>query len=283
MSAPRVGWHAASRVAAAPGGICHYVDVGPRDAPVVVLIHGIAVSSWAWRMNLDALGARYRVIAVCQKGHGWSERGRGGYDLEALSAFVLGALDKAGVARATFVGNSLGGAVVLHIAETRPERVERIVLVNAAALETQRPWPLLRTQVQALDPVYARFVGPTLLRLGLVAFAYKNLAIDSDYMAGFWTPLAHPGSLRTLTAVARRMPAGLHEVDRRLGEVRQPALIVWGARDRVLPVAGAFALARRLPQARVVLFERSGHCPHEEEPERFNRLLLDWLAATPGA
>ncbi|MCB9734559.1 MAG: alpha/beta fold hydrolase [Deltaproteobacteria bacterium] len=281
MSAPRVGWHAASRVVAVPGGYCHLIDVGPRDAPAVVLIHGIAVSSWAWRMNLDALAARHRVIAVCQKGHGWSERGRGGYDIASLAAFVLGALDKVGVARATFVGNSLGGAVSLQVAETRPERVARLVLVNAAALETQRPWPLLRTQVKALDPLYARFVGPTLLRAGLVALAYKNLEIDSHYMAGFWTPLGHPGSLKVLTAVARRLPEGLHAVDRGLDGVTQPTLIVWGARDGVLPVAGGYDLAKRLPHARLVLFEKSGHCPHEEEPERFNRLLLDWLGSTP--
>ena len=283
MTLDPVGWHPQSRFTTVDGVRCHYVDVGARDAPPLVLLHGIAVSSWAWRFNLPALSRHFRVIAPCQKGFGWSGRDHGDYSVRGLARFVLRLLDHLGVPRADLCGNSLGGAVALWIAEHQPHRVDRLVLENAAALADQRPWQLLHTQLPALGPLYRALVGPTLFRAGLVALAYKNLAVDSDYMAGFWTPLAAPRSIQTLLAVARRLPASLAEIDRLLPTVSHPTLIAWGQKDGVLPVRGAYALHRRLPASRLVLFPECGHCPHEEDPARFDALLLGFLATTPAA
>jgi len=276
------GWHPASRFTTIDGVRCHYVDVGPRDAPPLVLVHGIAVSSWAWRFNLPRLTRHHRVIAPCQKGFGWSGRDRGDYSVFGLSRFVTGLLDRLDVGRADFCGNSLGGAVSLWIAQHEPHRVRRLVLENAAALEDQRPWHLLHTQIPALGPLYRSLLGPTIFRAGLMALAYKNLAVDSDYMAGFWTPLAAPRSIATLLAVARRLPGSLAEVDRLLPTVAQPTLVAWGEKDGVLPVRGAFALHRRIPGSRLVLYPECGHCPHEEDPARFDAMLLRFLDAPDG-
>lgn len=277
MADDALGWHPDSRFTRVAGVRCHYVDVGPRDAPPLVLLHGIAVSSWAWRFNLPALARRFRVIAPCHRGHGWSGRGRGDYSVAGLARFVLALLDELGVARADLCGNSLGGAVALWIAQREPQRARRLVLENAAALTSQRPWSLLRTQVPALGPLYRALIGPTVFRAGLVALAYKNLRVDSDYMAGFWTPLAARGSIQALLAVARRLPQSLAEVDRLLPTVPHPTLIAWGKRDGVLPVRGAYTLRERLPHSRLVIFDDCGHCPHEEDPERFDAALIGFL------
>jgi len=279
---PRDGWHQASRFTRIGGAPCHYVDLGPRAGEPVVLIHGIAVSSWAWRHNLEALARDFRVVAPCQKGFGWSGRGRGDYSVGGLARFILGLLDELGIERAHLCGNSLGGAVSLWIAEHHPERVGRLALVNPAALRRQRPWRLLRTQIPALGPVYRRLIGPTLMRAGLVALAYRNLAVDSRYMAGFWTPFEARGSIQTLLAVARHLPASLAEIDRLLPGVPHEVLVVWGERDGILPVRGGHELARRLARARLVIFEDSGHCPHEEEPARFNSLLTAFFRGDAG-
>lgn len=277
---PVLGWHPESRffdvLVDGRHVRCHLVDAGPRDGRVVVLLHGIAVSSWAWRRNIDVLArGGLRVLAICQKGHGWSGRGPGDYDLPALSRFVLAALDRLQVPSATWVGNSLGGAVSLWTALHHPARVERLVLINPASHVEQLPWQALRSQVAALAPVYRALVGPTLLRIPLAAIAYRNLPIDRDYMAGFWAPFEARGSMRALTATARALPHEIEALDRRLGEVQQPTLIIWGERDALLPVSGAYRLARKIPHARLVLSPEAGHCPQEEEPERVNRLILD--------
>lgn len=285
MEAP--GWHPRSQRVevdvATHGGRrveamhAHLVDVGPRDAPVLVLIHGIGVSSWAWRHNVDVLAEDFRVVAICQKGHGWSDRGGGEYGLPDLARFVWAALDRIGVRRATFVGNSLGGAVSLYTAIHAPERVEQLVLVNAASHAEQRPFGLLKTQIAALAPIYRALVGPTLFRIPLRMLAYRGLPIDRDYMAGFWAPFEQAGSMRALLAVARRLDQSLADLEARLHEVTQRTLIVWGEEDGVLPVGGAHRLRRRLANARLVLFPGVGHCPQEEAPERFNALVKSFV------
>lgn len=245
---------------------------------MLVLIHGIGVSSWAWRFNIDVLAKDFRVVAICQKGHGWSGRGGKGYALGDLARFVWATLDRLGVRDgATFIGNSLGGAVSLYTAIHAPARVARLVLVNTAAHGEQRPWSLLKTQVAALAPLYRALVGPTIFRIPLTALAYRGLPIDRDYMAGFWAPFEAAGSMRALLAVARGLPQSLADLEARLHEVKQPALIVWGEADQVLPIGGAHALMRRLPHARLVVFPGVGHCPQEEAPERFNALVRAFL------
>ena len=282
------GWHARSRIFDLVIGAdarerCHVVEVGPRDGKPIVLLHGIAVSSWAWRKNLEPLAAKgFRVIAICQKGHGWSGRGHGGYDLPTLSRFVLAALDHLGVPKATFVGNSLGGGVSLWTALHTPERVDKLILINPACHVQQLPWPALKTQIAALAPVYKLLVGPTLLRIPLAAIAYRNLPIDRDYMAGFWAPFSVPGSMRTLVATARALPAAIEALDARLPEIRHETLVIWGEKDALLPVQGAHRLVRRLPNARLVLVPEAGHCPHEESPARVNQLIADTVRAVGG-
>ena len=280
------GWHPASRFLDLEVGErspmrAHVVDTGSAEsahahAPVV-LIHGIGVSSWAWRKNIDVLARDFRVVAICQKGHGWSGRGGGGYALPDLAKFVWRALDRLGIARASFVGNSLGGAVSLYTAIHDPARVARLLLVNPAAHIEQRPWSLLRSQVAALAPVYRALVGPTIFRVPLALLAYRGIPVDREYMAGFWAPFEAAGSMRALVAVARALPQGIADLEDRLHEVTQPTLVVWGEEDQVLPVGGAYRLLRHIPTARLVLFPGVAHCPQEEAAERFNTLAQAFL------
>lgn len=276
------GWHPRSRIFdvelnGAPER-CHVVDVGPADGPPLVLLHGIAVSSWAWRMNLEPLAAHgLRVIAICHRGHGWSGRGNGAHDLSTLSRFVLAALDHLGVARASFAGNSLGGAVSLWTASHEPDRVERLILINPASHLRQRPWPLLGA-IGSMRPLLENLYFPSFLRIPLAAIAYRGLPIDRRYMAGFWAPYAIEHSVRALFATARALPAAMAALDARLHEIAHPTLVIWGERDQLLPAQGGHHLIRRLPQARLVLLPGVGHCPHEEAPERTNALIADALA-----
>lgn len=275
-----MGWHPRSRfldlrLRGKPTR-CHVVELGPQDGKPIVLLHGIAVSSWAWRHNVEPLAAQgFRVIAICQRGHGWSTRDPGGQDMPSLSEFVLAALDRLGVGRATFVGNSLGGGVSLWTALHEPARIDRLVLINPASHASQLPWQALRTQVSALAPVYRALVGPTLLRIPLATIAYRNLPVDRDYMAGFWAPFKARGSMRALVDTARALPRAIDTLDERLAEIAHPTLVIWGERDALLPAQGAHRLVRRLPNARLVLVPEAGHCAHEETPERVNRLITD--------
>ncbi len=272
------GWHERSQWTRIEGTDCHFVTVGDRRKPVVMLLHGIAVSSWAWRFNLEALARDFYVIAPCHRGFGWSGRPRRGFAVSDLARFVWTLRARLDIERLSLVGNSLGGAVSLELAQRYPDAVEKLLLVNAVGLKRQRPWRLLHTQQRPLGLLYRAAVNRTMMRAALATFAYRNLKVDSTYMAGFWPNFRRRGSMRALLGVARELPASVAAIEGRLDTVRCPTLVCWGAGDGILPLNGGRALHTQLPGSRFVTFEASGHCPHEEEPDRFNALAREFLS-----
>lgn len=284
-----LGWHGSSRVVcvdAPPGsGLSpvdtHYVRVagppGAQTRPTLLLIHGFLVSSFSWRHQIEALGAEFDVIAPCLMGFGWSERPAGDYSLDALGRFLLRFMDALAIPRAHVCGNSLGGALGLWMAHEAPERVERLVLVNSLALAGGLPD--LPTQLTSpwVAPLARLFVRPTLARIGLQALAYRGIPVDSGYLAGFRPPFEDPRSVPIALEVARGLPAAAAHVDSLLEGLRHETLVVQGTGDRLLSARSGLKIARRIPDARLVSFDGSGHCPHEEEPERFNALMRSFL------
>lgn len=284
-----LGWHAASRVVRVEGPLgaglspvdTHYVRLaGPPDSeprPTLLLIHGFLVSSFSWRHQIEALGTQFDVVAPCLMGFGWSERAVGDYTLDALGRFLLRFMDALGIERAHVCGNSLGGALGLWMAHAAPERVDRLVLVNSLALAGGVPELPAQLTSPWVAPIARLFVRPTLARLGLRALAYRGIPVDSGYLAGFRPPFEDPRSIPIALQVARGLPAAAAHVDALLDGLPHETLVVQGTGDRLLSAKTGLKIARRLPAARLVSFDASGHCPHEEEPERFNALMRSFL------
>ena len=271
------GWHPKSRILELDGYPVHYVDTGDPGRPTVVFLHGILVSSWSWRFNIDAVSERYRVIAICQKGAGWSGRGGGPHGVQDLGGFVLHLLDALGIGPVHLVGNSLGGAVSLALALEQPARVQSLVLVNAAGVTI----PLAavgRLQSDRLAGLYRLLGTRRVFRQLLRRLAYANIDIDEGYMDHFMGPLERTGSLATPARIMRSLGSDLQRIHRRLDEIQQPALLIWGERDRLVPLRYGLALADGLPNARLEVFSHCAHCPMEEDPDRFNSQLLSFLA-----
>lgn len=273
-----VGWHPRSRFVDVDGWTAHVVDLGESTVPIV-LLHGFLVSSWAWRLNLRPLARHSRIIAPCQKGFGWTDKRADEYTLASLGDFVVRLLDRLGVQRAHFVGNSLGGAVALHIAMHRPERVDRLVLVDAAGVPFQRGIHMLAKSLQSWMAPACRMGGRSLVFQTLLrTFAYANIPVDRRYMEAFMTPLMQEGAFQAAIRVISGLNEGLRDLFPNLHTIEHPALIVWGAKDRLVPLKAGHILNDCLPQSELVIFEDCGHCPMEEEPARFNRLVTDFLS-----
>ncbi len=246
--------------------------------PPVILLHGILVSSWAWRFNLDALSRDFRVIAVCQKGHGWSGRNGEDYSIGALAAFVRGVADRLDLGRVDLVGNSLGGAVSLKLALDSPERVRRLVLVDPAAVPLRFVHPVLSLQSSHLSPLYRAILRPMLFQVLLRTLAYRKLKIDRHYMEWFMTPLRRKGTIAAASRVTRQLQPGLREIFARLGEIEHPVQLIWGKHDRLVPLKAGLILNRVLQTSRLEVFGECGHCAHEEDPDRFNQVVADFLS-----
>lgn len=278
-------WHPLGRWLAVAGvGRVHVVSVPCRDPHAsaqprdVLLIHGYLQSSWTWRENLEALAAKLDVHAVCVPGFGWSDKPRTlRYALPEQAARLWQVLDVLGVQRAHLVGNSLGGATALQMTLQAPNRVGRLVLVNPAGHGLYPMAALASLQHELAEPLLHLPGIPSLIRLGLRHGAYANLDVDAAFLQRFLQPLHTAGAKRAALQVARHFNRDLRLLDRRLGEVRAPALLLWGQGDRVVPLAAVQRLVRALVDARLELYDCSGHCPMEEEPQRFNRETLAFL------
>jgi pimeloyl-ACP methyl ester carboxylesterase len=266
------------------GGLrLHHLDAGPREAPALLLLPGIVATHRYWRDNVGALAERFRVLAPDLPGFGRSDKPDVPYTTAWFVEQVARFLDAKGVARAHFVGNSLGGQIAMAFALAHRQRVERLVLVAPAGISTDRlrfAAPLLAALDRVTPPplLLPRVPRPALALLFRSVFPGRR-DLAARYTRGYASAVASDEYPLYFRAMVRAMRGCLESpmiVHAR--NIEAPTLIVWGARDALLPVGAARALHRAMPNAALHVYERSGHCPMVDEPARFNDDVLRFLA-----
>ncbi len=257
-------------------------------APVLLLVHGMAGSSATWRDVLGGLGARYTVVAPDLPGHGESDKPRQDYSLGAQANALRDLMVALGVDRATVVGHSLGGGIAMQLAYQHPQFCERLVLVSSGGLGPEVSWmlralalPGAEYLMPALFSSYLRDAGNSVSRR-LARFGIRWPHVEQEWRA--FVSLVEPESrqsfVRTLRAVIDTGGQSVSAHDRLYLAVNLPTLIVWGERDRIIPVAHASAAHEAVPGSRLVIFEESGHFPPSEEPGRFVEVLSEFMDST---
>ncbi|GAA3191195.1 alpha/beta fold hydrolase [Dactylosporangium siamense] len=257
----------------------HVLTAGPADAPAVVLLHGGAhgeAAETAWAHNIGALAGRHRVIAPDWLGFGRSAKlvdfaDRTGRMLQHLARL----LEELGVRRADVVGLSMGGAVLLRdlTAATPVLPVRRAVLTSAGG-------PPLGAAVRQRLMAYDGTLDGMREQVRMV-FADPRFADDDAYVGALHEMSAQPGAFEAFASLALRRPdappppAGDPTPYER---ITVPVLVVAGAQDRLKEPGFAAAVATRIPDARLEVVDGCGHCPQIEAAERWNRLVLDFLA-----
>jgi pimeloyl-ACP methyl ester carboxylesterase len=259
------------------------------SGPVVVLIHGMINSSRHWREVAERLADSYTVIAPDLIGHGDSATPRGDYSLGAHAAAIRDLLAALGVRHASVVGHSLGGGVAMQFFWQFPERVDRLVLVSSGGLGP-RVSPLLRlAALPGASPALALAARPRIVAgIGALADALERRkspkAIYLNAIARALRPLQGSGArrafLQTLRSVIDARGQRVSAVDRLylLGPV--PTMVVWGERDRTIPVADGRAAHEAIPHSRFETLPKAAHFPHLEDPEGLAAVLRDFLETT---
>jgi 3-oxoadipate enol-lactonase len=244
-----------------------------RSGPAVVLLHGLGSSSADWPEQQAALEARYRVLAVDLPGHGASPLPAGPLTVDGMAAAVAALLERLGGEPAHVLGLSLGACVALRLALGAPTRVRSLTLVNPfARLQLAGPRDVARLALRLLllgtAPMstvaahVARRLFPWPEQRALYEAAVASLAA---------TPRA--AYFAAMRALARFDARG------QVAAIRQPTLIVAGDRDTSVPLAAKLALASAIPTARLLVVPGSGHATPHDQPQVFNRALLDFLAS----
>ena len=248
--------------------------------PALVLLHGFTGGAAGWAAHLPSLAARHSMIAIDMLGHGGSdvpaEPAR--YGIERAAADVLAVLDQLAIARAAVLGYSMGGRVALLLGAAAPERVTALILESASPGIAD---PGERAVRRAQDAELADSIE----RDGVQAFVdrWERLPLFASHArlpAGVRAAVraqrvAH--SARGLANSLRGLGQGTQPpLFERLPAVTMPALVIAGALDERYAALGR-EMSRAMPRARLVVVPDAGHTVHLEQPEAFQRTVLDFL------
>jgi pimeloyl-ACP methyl ester carboxylesterase len=259
------------------------------NGPNLVLIHGMINSSKHWETVAMRLADTYRVIAPDLIGHGEAATPRGDYSLGAHAASIRDLLTTIGVERATIVGHSLGGGVAMQFFYQFPQRTERLALISSGGLGHEVS-PLLRGAALPGSAALLKLAARPQL-VAALAGAGKRLrsrgnstGVYLQAVARALGPLQEDGSrrafLETLRSVIDVHGQRVSARDRLylLGEM--PTLIVWGERDRTIPIEHGVQASASIPNCRFETLPRAAHFPNLEDPEGLAAVLGDWMATT---
>ena len=283
-----------SRTLTVDGVKIHYF-CGGSGSPLV-LIHGLGSSAAVeFYFNLEPLAANHRVLAIDLPGFGHSDKPVLEYTIELFVRAVRDLMACEKLDRAAVMGVSLGGRVALGLALEWPETVERLILVDALGVGAPRrvlAYRILLTrglgELTLMSTARAlRRMKPATIRRFWGWYLRRPKSVDtilSDQRIADHGVLLSTPEYRAAYLSALRSIAGMRDlrdgvtVPGRLKDLPMPTLLIWGRHDHIFPAAHAEAALQQLPRGRVEIFEDSGHTPQMEEPERFNRLVLDFLA-----
>jgi pimeloyl-ACP methyl ester carboxylesterase len=258
----------------------------------LILIHGFGASIGHWRQNIPVLAAGgYRVFALDLLGFGGSDKPTLEYTVELWETLLVDFCTELVQEPAVFVGNSIGGLLSLMLLANHPDLARAGVLLNAAGGLNHRP-DELTLPLRLVMGTFVKLVGSE--RVGSLLFnlvrqkprirrtlmqVYRDRAAVTDELVDLlYEPSCDPGAQKVFASVLAA-PPGPRPTEL-LPLVRQPLLVLWGEADPWTPIAGAKIyqdLAVQSESVKFIPIPNAGHCPHDENPQLVNRLMLEWL------
>ena len=267
-----------------------YVKTG--SGPALLLLHGLGCDHTTWLPVIAALSRRYTVIAPDLLGHGASAKPRADYSVGGYANGMRDLLTCLGIDKVTVVGHSFGGGVAMQFAYQFPERTERMILVAPGGLGSE-----VTPAIRAITlPFFHQAMGVVTLpgvrhltTAGLRALAASGLpqARDLDEVAeivdSFKDPRARRAIRHVVSAVVDWRGQIVTMVDRAYLTQAMPMCVIWGTEDAVIPVRHAGVAAELAPGATVEVIANAGHFPHKDHPQRFVKILDEFIRTHPAA
>ncbi|WP_428395015.1 alpha/beta fold hydrolase [Lichenicoccus sp.] len=258
----------------------HLRDTGPSDAPAVILLHGFGSSLHTWQPWAERLSTDNRVIRYDLPGFGLTGPDPSGDYSDRRGIAILAALmDDLGIARASLVGNSMGGKLAWTFAEAHPDRVRRLVLIAPDGFAS----PGFDYGKAARIPPAVRllpFVLPRLLLRSSLAPAYGDRGkLTRSLVTRYRDLMLAPGNRRAM--IARMQQVMLEDPRPALRRIKAPTLLLWGEKDAMIPIAHAQDYLASLPNAMLVALPGLGHVLFEEAPAIALVPITSFLAGNP--
>ncbi len=255
----------------------HYIEKGEGEP--VILVHGFYYDTHMWDDNIDALADHYKVYAIDLWGFGYSTREilDYGYPLYARQLKLF--MDALEIPTASLIGQSMGGGTIIQFTLSNRERVDKMVLVDPAILPNKLP---LMGKIANLPGVGELLFGINnnfmrKMTLGNT-FLHNKDQITDEYFEKVtrFHKVEHTTEIM-LKVLRKQFFHTLGEEIRKVSGMGVPALIVGGRQSAGIPTELTQQVHEILPDSRLEIFDQAGHCPHDEYPEKFNRLALEFL------
>lgn len=254
--------------------LVHIRDEGPREDPLpIVLVHGTSASLHTWEGWVNSIKAQRRVITLDLPGFGLTGPFTGsyapmGYKGDSYARFVVDLLDHLKLQRVVMGGNSLGGEVAWRTAVMAPQRVEKLILVDAsgpAFKPEEIPPGFLLARVPVLNRL-GEYLLPRPMVRATVESVYANRSLVTDALVDRYFEITlREGNRRALGERLRVLEEDLKP--ELIEQIKQPTLILWGEKDRLIPPSTAQIFQQKIAGSQVVILPGLGHVPQEENPQ----------------
>jgi len=262
--------------------LVHVRDEGPRDDQMpLVLLHGTGSSLHTWDGLADLLKNDRRVIRFDLPGFGLTGPDPANdYALETYVQFVVDALDTLDVDRCILAGNSLGGYIAWATAVLNPARVEKLVLIDASGYNFESQSVPIGFRLARM-PLIKNIVQDVLPR-SVVESSVNNVygdpsRVTPELVDRYFELATREGNRNALMERMRQLQPGT--LAERITDITQPTLILWGKKDRLIPLRYGEQFQKDIAQSKLVIWEELGHVPHEEDPALAAKAILDFLGA----
>lgn len=264
-----------------PEANIHYTDQGPKDAKVLLLIRGSNSSLHTWVAAAEILDEKYRIVAVDLMGHGLTGPStKRDYSAAANIKSINAVLDHLQIKNAVWVGNSMGGWLAWRGALANPERVSKLVIVDASGARTNEPIKPYIGAKLAANPI-GKMILTSVTPKFLVAKSLEQSVADKSKMSDelvnrYWELLRYPGNRQGV--IDRNATSREEDYWDKVGDIKAPTLIVWGDKDNVIPLSHSRAFNEKIKGSDLVVMKNNGHLPMEESPAEFAKHLDGWLS-----
>jgi 3-oxoadipate enol-lactonase len=247
----------------------NYTDLGPEEAPVIILIHGFPLNMSMWDNQMEALHGLFRVIAYDIRGLGESDAGNDAFSIDLFVDDLISLMDALKISQASVCGLSLGGYIALNAIENYPERFEALVLCDTTctADTTKAKYKRMNAVESIINNGVANYAGESVKNL----FTPDSFTSKVDEINAVKQMILNTSELSlcsTILALSARQ-----ETCSKLSEINVPVLIMVGKEDIITPPATARVLHKSIKNSSLQVIDHAGHLSNLENPEDFNQHL----------
>lgn len=260
-----------------------YYEVQGEGSPIL-LIHGFGANLYTYHDLVLPLSREHQLFLLDLKGFGKSPKPAGQkYSVEDQVSLVIQFILQNDLTDLTIVGHSYGGGVALvtalRLIEESPHRLRSLILIDSAAYPQEFPTFIRVLRTPVLGPLGLSLLSSKRMARSILNLAfYDETRISEETIEKYAAPLDLPGSHNALIETAKQIvPPNIKEINARYKNIHVPVLILWGREDKIIPLKYGERLHEDLVNSKLVIFEKTGHIPHEEKPEEVIKSISDFL------